>query len=395
MTRTVLVSGAGVAGPSAAYWLHRHGCSVTVVEAAAALRPGGQAVDFRGEQVKLLGAMGIADEVRAHETAMGDQLVLDRAGRTAFTVPARFISGEVEVLRGDLARILHDRTRDYTEYVFGDRVTGLAETADGVRVTFRHGAPREFDLVVGADGVHSGVRAVAFGPETAFRRELGYHFAGFTAPNHLGLDHSGLVYSEPGRSAMVASNREPGTVSVGLFFRGDPRGYGRPDRRRQQELLAEVYAGSGWEIPRLMRAVPDAVDLYFDTVGQIRLDRWSSGRVVLLGDAAWCAGPGGSGTGLAMMGAQILAGELAAAGGDHETAFARYERRLRKPARVGHKNGAGSAGFLVPATPRAIGNRNRGYRMMTGPVSGKLLDHLGYRAANAVRYREYRDRVAS
>ncbi|HEY3478121.1 MAG TPA: FAD-dependent monooxygenase, partial [Streptomyces sp.] len=133
--KTVLVSGASIAGPSAAYWLHRHGYRVTVVETAPALRPGGQAVDFRGEQVKLLDAMGVLDDIRRHETAMGDQTILGLDARPALTVPGAAWSGEVEILRGDLARILYDHTKDYTEYVFGDRVTGLTETADGVEVT--------------------------------------------------------------------------------------------------------------------------------------------------------------------------------------------------------------------------------------------------------------------
>ncbi|GAA3586491.1 FAD-dependent monooxygenase [Amycolatopsis ultiminotia] len=388
-SKTVLVSGASVAGPSAAFWLHRYGYSVTVVEAAPALRPGGQAVDFRGEQMRLVRAMDLLDELRRYETGMGDQLLLDPAGRPVQTVPSRFISGELEILRGDLARVLYDRTKDHTEYLFGDRVSTLTETTDGVEVTFRHGAPRRFDLVVGADGVHSGVRAAAFGPESRFRTELGYHVAGFAAPNHLGLDHRGLIHNEAGRGVMLASHRDPETVHVGLYFRGDPHGYGRPDPARQKEIIAEAYAGAGWETPRLLNALADATDLYFDRVGQIKLDCWSRGRVVLLGDAAWCAGPGGSGTGLAMMGAQVLAGELAAAGGDHRSAFARYEQRLRKPARVGQKNGAGSGSFLVPPTDKKVRSRNRTYRMLAGPIGGRVFDHMGTRAANAVKFREY------
>ncbi|MFD2474429.1 FAD-dependent monooxygenase [Amycolatopsis silviterrae] len=388
-SKTVLVSGASVAGPSAAYWLHRYGYSVTVVEAAPQLRPGGQAVDFRGEQMKLVRAMGLLDDLREHETALREQVQLDASGQPAFTLPSGFTNGELEVLRGDLARVLYDHTKDYTEYVFGDRVTSLAETADGVDVTFRHGAPRRFDLVVGADGIHSGVRTAAFGPETKFRTDLGYHVAGFTAPNHLRLDHAGLLYNEPGLGAIVTSHRDPGTVTVGLTFRGDPDGYGRPDLARQKDIVTTVFANAGWELPRLLTAVADAPDLYFDTVGQIKLDSWSAGRVVLLGDAAWCAGPGGSGTGLAMMGAQVLAGELAAAGGDHTTAFARYEQRLRKPARVGQRNGAGSGDFLVPATEEKLRKRNQMYRRLSGPIGRRVFEYMGNRAANAVKFREY------
>ncbi|WP_275291292.1 FAD-dependent monooxygenase [Amycolatopsis sp. La24] len=388
-SKTVLVSGASVAGPSAAYWLHRYGYSVTVVEAAPQLRPGGQAVDFRGEQMKLVEAMGLLDDLRKHETALREQVQLDPSGQPAFTLPSGFTNGELEVLRGDLARVLYDHTKDYTEYVFGDRVTSLTETSEGVDVTFRHGAPRRFDLVVGADGIHSGVRTAAFGPEAKFRTDLGYHVAGFTAPNHLRLDHAGLLYNEPGLGAIVTSHRDPETVTVGLTFRGDPDGYGRPDLARQKDIVTEVFADAGWELPQLLTAVAEAPDLYFDTVGQIKLDSWSRGRVVLLGDAAWCAGPGGSGTGLAMMGAQVLAGELAAAGGDHVTAFARYEQRLRKPARVGQRNGAGSGDFLVPATEEKLRKRNRMYRKLTGPIGRRLFEYMGNRAANAVKYREY------
>ncbi|MBE8525435.1 FAD-dependent monooxygenase [Amycolatopsis sp. H6(2020)] len=390
-TKTVLVSGAGIAGPSAAHWLHRGGYRVTVVESAPALRPGGQAVDFRGEQVKLLAAMGVLDEIRRYETAMGEQTVLGLDGRPALTVPGAAWSGEVEILRGDLARILYEHTADHTEYVFGDRVTSLTETADGVEVTFRHGAPRKFDLVVGADGVHSGVRAAAFGPEQDFRRDLGFGIAGYTAPNHLGLDHTSIMYNEPGRGLMVGSHRLPDRLHVGLVFAADGVEFHRRTPGEQGTLLAQLFADTGWETPKLLEALPAADDLYVDSISQIHLDRWSKGRVVLLGDAAWCAGPGGSGTGLAMMGAQVLAGELAAAGGDHVTAFAKYEQRLRKPATVGQKNGKGSGNFLAPRTAAKIRSRNRAYRMLGTRLFGGIFLWMTDRAANALEYREYPD----
>jgi 2-polyprenyl-6-methoxyphenol hydroxylase-like FAD-dependent oxidoreductase len=387
--KTVLVSGASIAGPSAAYWLHRHGYRVTVVETAPALRPGGQAVDFRGEQVKLLRAMGILDDVRRFETAMGDQTVLGLDARPQLTVPGAAWSGEIEILRGDLARILYEHTKDHTEYVFGDRVTSLTETDGGVDVTFRHGAPRRFDLVVGADGVHSGVRAAAFGPEREFRRDLGFGIAGFTAPNHLGLDHTSIMYNEPGRGLSVGSHRLPDRLHVGLVFAADGVEFRRRTADEQRALLTRLFADTGWETPRLLEALPEADDLYVDSISQIHLDRWSKGRVVLLGDAAWCAGPGGSGTGLAMMGAQVLAGELAAAGGDHVTAFAKYEERLRKPAAVGQKNGKGSGNFLAPRTAAKIRSRNRAYRMLSTRLFGKVFTWMTDRAANALEYREY------
>ncbi|MDT7799179.1 MAG: hypothetical protein QOI78_2612 [Actinomycetota bacterium] len=387
--KTVLVSGASIAGPSAAYWLHRHGYRVTVVETAPELRPGGQAVDFRGEQVKLLAAMGILGDVRRYETAMGDQTVLDLDAKPQLTVAGAAWSGEVEILRGDLARILHDHTKDYTEYVFGDRVTSLTETGGGVDVTFSRRAPRRFDLVVGADGVHSGVRAAAFGPETDFRHDLGFGIAGFTAPNHLGLDHTSVLYNEPGRGLMVGSHRHADRLHVGLVFAADGVEIRRRTTDEQRALVAQLFAHTGWETPKLLEALPAADDLYVDSISQIHLDRWSKGRVVLLGDAAWCAGPGGSGTGLAMMGAQVLAGELTAAGGDHVTAFAKYEQRLRKPATVGQKNGKGSGNFLAPRTAAKIRNRNRAYKMLSMPLFGGIFLRMTDRAANALEYREY------
>ncbi|KAA9165810.1 FAD-dependent oxidoreductase [Amycolatopsis acidicola] len=385
----VLISGASIAGPTAAFWLNRRGFATTVVERAPGLREGGQAVDFRGNQLDILRRMDLLDEVRRHQTGMGPQLVLDESGKQVAAMPSEFISGEVEILRGDLNRILYDATKDGTEYVFGDWITSLEEVADGVEVTFAHGAPRKFDLVIGADGLHSGVRKLAFGPETRFRHDTGYHFAGFTAPNHLGLDHSGLIYTVPGRAIMVGSKNGNKATNVGLWFADDDLSYDRNDLGQQRKIIRDRYRGIGWEAPKLLEALDTADDLYFDTLCQMHLEHYTKGRIALVGDAGWGAGPGGGGTGLAMMSAYVLAGELAVAGGDHTVAFPRYEREVRPAAEAGLKQAAGAGTFLAPATTAKIRRRNRSYRMLfRQPLLGLFL-RMAVKAANKLSLKDY------
>ena len=390
MTRSVLISGGGIAGPSLAYWLGRAGYAVTVVERAPGVRGSGAApVDFRGDQLALLERMGVLDDIQASQTGMGDQTVIDAEGRRLSTFPSALFSGDVEIERGDLARILYDHSKDAAEYIFGDHITGLTQTADGVDVTFARGAPRRFDLVVGADGLHSAVRRLVFGEESRFRHDLGLTIAGFAVPNTFGLDHSGLIYNEPGRLAMVASGRDRARVAVGLMFAGPAPDYDWRDTEGQKRLVAEHFAGVGWQVPTLLAALRDAPELYFDTIGQIQLDRWSAGRVVLLGDAAWCTGPGGNGTGHAMLGAYTLAGELALAGGDFAAAFRRYELIMRPAVAKSQKNAAGAARFLTPATERKIRSRNRTFRILSSrPMTG-LFGWLAKRTANTGKLREY------
>lgn len=246
-TRTaggILISGAGIAGPALAYWLHRNGFAATVVERSAFLRDSGGAVDFRGEQVKLLKAMGIFDAVKAAETAMGDEVIIDGAGQPVLAFSSAFFSGEVEIERGDLARILYDATRAYADYVFGDWIVGLEQQPDRVRVTFASGAEADYDLVVGADGLHSGVRGLAFGPEERFRKDLGWATAGFTAPNDLGLDHEGGIYNVPARGVMASIGRDRDRLGVGLVFQAPGLQYDRRDTAAQKDLPAASSPGS-------------------------------------------------------------------------------------------------------------------------------------------------------
>jgi 2-polyprenyl-6-methoxyphenol hydroxylase-like FAD-dependent oxidoreductase len=390
MSMSVLISGGGVAGPSLAYWLGTSGHEVTVVERAPGLRGSGAApVDFRGHQLALLARMGVLGGITASQTGMGDQVVVGADGRRLSTFPSALFSGDVEIERGDLARILYDHSKDAAEYVFGDHITALTQVPDGVDVAFAHGPARRFDLVVGADGLHSAVRRLAFGAERGYRHDLGLAVAGFPVPNNFGLDHSGLIYNEPGRLAMVTSGRDPARAAACLMFTAALPDYDWHDIDGQKRIVAEHFAGAGWHVPALLAALHDAPEVYFDTISQIRLGCWSAGRVVLLGDAAWCPGPGGNGTGHAMLGAYTLAGELALAGGDHRAAFRRYEQIMRRPVEKSQKNAAGAARFLTPATERKIRNRNRVFRVLSAPALQGVFGWLAKRTANTGALRDY------
>lgn len=396
----ILISGAGIAGPALAYWLRRYGFTPTVVERAPALRDGGYAVDFRGEvHLAMLRRMGILADVERAHTHMGDMSYVNAAGKTVATMPS-VQSGDLEILRGDLARILYDATKDDTEYLFGDSVTGLTEDDEGVRVAFERAAPRRFDLVVGADGPHSNVRALAFGRDRDPLEHLGLHCAVFTMDNHLGLDHAGLTYVVPGRVVCVYSARHNAEVKVMLFFGSPPSPYDRHDIDQQKRIVAEMFDGIGWETPRLLDAMWRDPDFYFDSVSQVHLDGgWSRGRVVLLGDAAYSPSLlSGMGTGLAVVGAYILAGELAAAGGDHRAAFPAYQEAMRDYVAGCRRAGQGIAKWMVPTNRFMIWFINQNYRLLSHlPWKGliaRAMIRSARRTAGAITLKPYDSALA-
>lgn len=360
---SVLISGASIAGPALAHWLHRYGFSVTIVEKAPTLRAGGQAVDFKGETHRtVLTRMGILDDVLRLQTGGTDQQIIDADGRTLAVIPGEFTGGDIEIKRGDLSKLLYDKTAAHCEYLFGDSITALTETPDGVHVTFERTPPRTFDLVVGADGIHSNVRRLAFGPESAYVRFLGHYYAIADLPADFGP--AAKMYNEPGRMAAVGGSKAPAF----FVFASEELDYDRHDPDQHKQILTRTYAGMGWQTPAILDAVRHADEVYLDSLSQVTIDHYAKGRVVLIGDAAYGNTLGGFGTGLAVVGAYVLAGELAAAGGDHRMAFARYEQEFRDYAKVAKNLNAGP--FLAPATPMRLRMRNWIFK------SGFLLSRL-------------------
>ncbi|MEV0027244.1 FAD-dependent monooxygenase [Streptomyces atroolivaceus] len=388
MNRNILISGASIAGPALAYWLGRHGFRPTVVELAPALRKGGQAVDFRGEtHLTVLERMGLIPELRLIQTGGSPVRFVDELGRTLLHLPAEFAGGEIEVLRGDLAKVLYEHSLPHTEYIFDDSITSLTETSSGVRVDFQRGAPRDFDLVIGADGLHSNVRRLAFGPDERYVSHLGYYAATWQLPSDLGLAKGSIGYNVPGRFASVgADHRDPAQAGAFFVFAAPELSYDRHDPEQQKRLIDKAFSGLGWEVPRLLSTLYQAPDLYFDSISRADVDTWSTGRVCLVGDAACGATIGGMGTGTAVVAAYVLAGELARAQGDHRMAFTRYESRLRKYARGCQAGGDRTGKFLAPGTAAGIRFRNT---VLSRPLFLNGMLRLGEKVSTTVTLPDY------
>jgi 2-polyprenyl-6-methoxyphenol hydroxylase-like FAD-dependent oxidoreductase len=329
MPAGILINGGGIAGPCLAYWLTRHGHAVTITEQARELRTGGQAVDFRGPSLEVLEQMGLLDQVRTSATNMGPLILVDGRGNEVGRLPAEVISGELEIFWGDLARILHEAVRSDVDFRFGVRVTALADHGHQIEASFSDGSTDSYDLVFGADGLHSAVRHLVFGPEEQYVTQLGQVFGFFDIENRQRLDHRGMACTLPGRTAVLQAT-DPAKRARASFYLTD-RGlqFDYRDTEGNKRLFAERFSGMGWQVPTFIDGLAGAREVYFDSIAQVHLDSYARGRVCLIGDAAWCSSPrSGMGTSLAVVGAYVLAHELRSAGGDYATAFARYQQLL-------------------------------------------------------------------
>ena len=336
---TVLISGAGIAGPALAFWLTKSGYQVTIVELADGIRPGGQTVDLRGAGGDVVERMGLIDQMRQRSLDQRGVAWIKADGGRRAEMPVTAFNGnglvsKLEILRGDLVDVLYQATKEQTDYRFGTRIEELGQTEDAVRATLSDGSTLSADLVVGCDGPHSAVRRLVFGPEEQFVKPLGGYNAWFTAPDTVGLDGWYLMYQAPGLNASMRPSHDPALCKAGLAFRSEPVAYDRRDADEQRDLLTTYFAGAGWQCDALLSAAQTADDFYFDAFVQVHMPTISQGRVTLAGDAGYCASPlSGMGTSLALVGAYVLAGELGPAGSldaQHiQAALQRYEAVMR------------------------------------------------------------------
>jgi 2-polyprenyl-6-methoxyphenol hydroxylase-like FAD-dependent oxidoreductase len=390
-----LICGGGIAGPALAYWLVKYGADVTVVESAPTLRTGGQLIDIRGCGREVIARAGLAEAVRAARSGADGMSFVNAAGRRQASVRADGFGGdgpvtETEILRGALVEVFHEATHTDVEYVFGDRVTGLDERSDGVHAAFEQGDPRTFDVVIGADGMHSGTRALAFGPHGAQLRHLGTYLSFWTAGNTLGLRDWTEVYSEPGRTIGARAVNDNTELMAFLAFRSPELRHDHRDQDALKALVRSRAAGMGWYADDLIDQLDDAPDFYFDSCSQVIMPRWSVGRVGLVGDAAFCASPlSGHGTTIALVGAYVLAGELAGADGDVGAGLRAYEHRLRPWINRVQRFGQGNGKSMTPRTTLGIEFRRRVVALQELLPIGSLLLRDQIRMSNGFALPDY------
>ena len=361
MSKSILISGAGIAGPTLAFWLVRYGMKVSVIERAPQLRTAGQTIDIRGAGLEVVQKMGLEELIRARTTQEKGINFVDRENRTQAAFPVEAMGGqsfvsEIEILRGELATLLYDQTRNDVEYVFGDKITTIVDLDDRVQVSFAKEADRDFDLVVIADGLSSKTRELVFGGSTSPIHRLGQYTSYFSIPYEESDGTWSRWYNAPGGRCVLLRPDGQGTTTTRAFLTlsSSPNGLEKLDVNGQKAEMHKLFADAGWETDRVLSAMETSTDFYLQEVAQVKMDKWSKGRVALLGDAGYCPSPiSGMGTSVAVVGAYILAGEIARHQ-DHNDAFTSYETLLRPYITKAQSLPPGAPHFATPQTEWGI-----------------------------------------
>jgi 2-polyprenyl-6-methoxyphenol hydroxylase-like FAD-dependent oxidoreductase len=356
MTMRILISGGGIAGMTLAYWLHRDGHTPVVVERGSSARTGGYGIDFGGTGYDVAARMGIAERLASHQLPVESAQFVDARGNVFASLSRVLVhkisrSPHLGLMHGTLEETLAETIAPNVEIRYGHSIAALDQQPDAVEATFTDGARDTFDVVVGADGVHSRTRELVFGPHPAFHRYLGYQVAIHTIADRFALGAVRIHYTEPGRQLVLYPTGVPGELIAMYLFRSDITTTVEPCRRAQ--LLREVYGGMGWHTPAVLEQLPASI--FMDALTQITMPRWYDRRVVLVGDACGATTPtSAQGVSMAMVGGYLLADSLRAHPKSHEAAFARYQATLRPQVRHRQRNARWFARGLVPATRQGL-----------------------------------------
>ena len=376
----IAISGAGVAGPCLAYWLLRTGHEPTLIEESPEFRAGGYVIDFWGVGYDVAERMGLLPEILTHGYDVQElRLVKESGARAAgFNVDVfRRLTHDryTSLPRGELAEVIFNSVKDKVRTLFGETITAIDDHGDGVSVSLKHGGTHEFDMVVGADGLHSNVRRLVWGDQASFEKPVGFHVAAFECRDYPHRDKDVYVsYTKPGLSASRFAMRDNRTLVLFIFENERLKAPLPHDLGTKKAVLWDIFEDMGWEAREMLDAMDDTAEIYLDRVSQADVPQWSKGRTVLIGDAAACPSLlAGEGTGLAMTEAYLLAGELAASGGDIPAAFDAYEKRLRPFIEEKQKSARAFASSIAPKTEFGIWLRNMATHLMVIPPLADLL----------------------
>jgi 2-polyprenyl-6-methoxyphenol hydroxylase-like FAD-dependent oxidoreductase len=376
--QSVLISGAGIAGLTLAYWLKKFGYNPVIVETASKLREGGYAIDFWGAGFTVAEKMNIVADLNEADLNISEVKFIDKNGKRKGglnypKIKKLMKNRALTLLRSNLSKVIYQHLDKDIEIIFGDSVAKMEENEDGIKVTFDGGGVRSFNLVVGADGLHSNIRKQVFGDETQFEKYFGYYTSSFTIEDSIFKDSSFLTYNVPDKQAAIYSLNQNKAATFFIFASPQKLSYNHHDIERQKDILKSEFKGAGWKCVELLSKADAAPDFYFDVVSQIRMHHWSKGRVALVGDAGYCPSLlSGQGSTLAMVGAYVLAGELKEANGNYTAAFEQYETFFKPFIDQKQKFAQNFASSLVPKSELGIWVRITFTNLMFLPFVSKL-----------------------
>lgn len=391
--KNILISGAGIAGTALAFWLKKFGFNPAIIEVSPELREGGYAIDFMGAGFDVAEKMGIIPALEKEDMDISKVGFVDKNNKEKGSMNYRKIKKLMNnraftLLRSDLAKIIYKSLHGEVEIIFADTIDKIEQDEDKVNVTFLSGKKRSFDLLVGADGLHSNVRNLVFGSEAQFEKYFGYYTSSFTLENYPSQGRAFSMFNVPGKQAAVYSYSTSRTAAFFVFTSPEKLKYDHHDVEKQKQILKNEFMSIGWKCPDILAKIDSSSDFYFDSVSQIKMDNWSMGRITLVGDACDCPSLlSGKGSTLAMVGAYILAGELKLAKGNYKTAFTQYENIFKPFINKKQKSAQGFAKSFIPKSNFGIWVRNQAMKLMSLSFISKL--YLNQFNDKELRLKEY------